>query len=100
MPTKSQIITILKKIPDPELNISVWDLGLIYDVKIGKKGDVVVVMTLTSPGCPLFSLMEKPIKTKVKKLQGVKSVVINLTFSPPWNADKMTKKGKKQLGFF
>jgi metal-sulfur cluster biosynthetic enzyme len=98
MPTKAQIIAVLKSVPDPELQISVWDLGLIYDVKVGKKGDVVIVMTLTSQGCPLFSMMEEPIKRKVKKLKGVKSVTIHLTFDPPWDTEKMSKKGKKALG--
>jgi metal-sulfur cluster biosynthetic enzyme len=98
MVTKNDIIKILKTIPDPELNISVWDLGLIYNVKVGKKGDVVIVMTLTSQGCPLFSMMEEPIKRKVKKLKGVKSVTIHLTFDPPWDTEKMSKKGKEELG--
>ena len=98
MVTENDIVKILKTIPDPELNISVWDLGLIYDVKVGKKGDVLIVMTLTSQGCPLFSMMEEPIKRKVKKLKGVKSVTINLTFDPPWSMEKMSKKGKKELG--
>jgi len=98
MLTKTQIINVLKKIPDPELNISIWDLGLIYNVKVGKKGDVVIVMTLTSQGCPLFSIIEDEIKGKVKKLKGVKSVTIHLTFEPPWSMDKMSKKGKEELG--
>jgi len=98
MVTKNDIIKILKTIPDPELNISIWDLGLIYNVKVGKKGDVVIVMTLTSQGCPLFSMMEEPIKRKVKKLKGVKSVTINLTFDPAWSMEKMSKKGKEELG--
>jgi len=98
MVTKNDIVKILKTIPDPELNISIWDLGLIYNVKVGKKGDVVIVMTLTSQGCPLFSMMEEPIKRKVKKLKGVKSVTINLTFDPAWSMEKMSKKGKEELG--
>jgi len=98
MPTKAQIIAVLKSVPDPELQISVWDLGLIYDVKVGKKGDVVIVMTLTSQGCPLFSMMEEPIKGKVKKMKGVKSVTINLTFDPPWSIEKMSKSARKKFG--
>ena len=99
MVTKSQIIKILKAIPDPELNISLYDLGLIYDVAIGKKGDVKITMTLTSMGCPLFSLMQSDIEKQVKEVKGVKSVVIDLTFEPAWTMDLMSKKAKEQLGF-
>lgn len=94
---KKEIISILKQIPDPELGVSIWDLGLIYDIKI-VKNKVEILMTLTTMGCPLFSQIADPIKTEIEKLPGVKSVFIDLTFEPPWNADKMTKEAKIQLG--
>ena len=72
MVTKTQIEKILKTIPDPELGISVWDLGLIYKVKISTNGNVIILMTLTSVGCPLFDLMADPMKEKVKKTKGVR----------------------------
>jgi len=100
MPTKKTVEKILKTIPDPELNVSIWDLGLIYGVKIDKKnGIVTVLMTLTSIGCPLFSLIEEPIKNEVGELKGVKEVVIDLTFDPPWGPEKMSEKAKALLGF-
>lgn len=98
MITKKEIISILKTIPDPELNVSLWDLGLIYKVTVGTKGKVSILMTLTSIGCPLFSTMDGLIKEKINALSGVTSVDIDLTFEPPWSIEKMSKKAKMQLG--
>jgi metal-sulfur cluster biosynthetic enzyme len=95
---KQNVITILKTIPDPELTISIWDLGLVYEVTVDVKGNIHILMTLTSIGCPLFSMMEVPIKEKVMKLKGVKSVSIDLTFDPAWSVDKMSRKARVQLG--
>jgi metal-sulfur cluster biosynthetic enzyme len=98
MTTKTQIENVLKTIPDPELGISVVDLGLIYDIEIKEDGNVVIRMTLTSIGCPLFNLIADPIKDIVGKVKGVKSVQVDLTFEPPWNIDRMSKTAKMQLG--
>lgn len=98
-PTKLQIEKVLKSIPDPEINISIWDLGLIYGIAIDNKtGQVNIKMTLTTVGCPLFSLIANPIREAVGKLPGVKSVEVELTFDPPWTIDKMSKKARIQLG--
>jgi len=99
MPTETQIIRALKKVLDPELQISIYDLGLIYNISIGKKGDVKILMTLTSIGCPLFSTIESDIEEKIKKVKGVKSVHIELTFEPAWNMDTMKIEAKEKLGF-
>lgn len=101
MVTKTQIEDVLKTIPDPEIGVSLWDLGLIYTIGIDKKtGTVTVKMTLTTIGCPLFSLIADPIKKEVGKLEGVKQVEVELTFEPPWNMDRMSPSAKAQLGFF
>lgn len=94
---KDHIITILKQIPDPELGISIWDLGLIYDIKIKDK-KVEILMTLTTMGCPLFSQIADPVKTEIEKLDEVESVFIDLTFEPPWTPEKMSKDARIQLG--
>ena len=87
-------------IPDPELGVSIWDLGLIYEITIDKKAnDVLVKMTLTTIGCPLFSLISEPIKKEVGKLKGVGKVEIELTFDPPWTPELMSEEAKQQLGF-
>jgi metal-sulfur cluster biosynthetic enzyme len=100
MITSKQIWDKLKKVPDPELGISIVDLGLVYDVKMAKNGDVEVMMTLTTMGCPLFELIEQPIIKEVKKIKGVKKVKVELTFDPPWSVDRMTEDAKVRMGFF
>lgn len=89
----------LEEVYDPELNISIVDLGLVYDVKINPKGKIKIIMTLTTIGCPLFSLIEQNIKNKILEL-GVdeKNIKLELTFEPPWSMDKMSKKAKAALG--
>ncbi len=99
MATEADVITVLKEIPDPEIGVSLWDLGLIYGITFKDKGIVEVRVTLTSIGCPLFNLISEPIKTKVGALDGVKGVEVELTFEPPWTPDKMSEDAKLQLGF-
>ena len=88
----------LKQVPDPELGISIVDLGLIYGVDI-KKTQVTVRMTLTTIGCPLFSLISAPIIARVKEIEGVKDVEVELTFDPPWTPERMSEAAKIHLGF-
>ncbi|MCX6792046.1 MAG: metal-sulfur cluster assembly factor [Candidatus Gottesmanbacteria bacterium] len=100
MVTKSSIEKVLKDIPDPEIGVSLWDLGLIYHIDIDKKtGKVEILMTLTTVGCPLFEQIADPIRQNVGKLKGVKKVDVTLTFEPPWTVDRMSKEAKAQLGF-
>jgi len=89
----------LKKVPDPELGISIVDLGLVYDVKINN-GNVRIIMTLTTMGCPLFDLIERPIKEELKKIKNIKNIDVELTFEPPWSPEKMSKQARINLGFF
>ena len=98
--TKKIIMDKLYDVPDPELGISVVDLGLIYNVKADKKGNIEVLMTLTTMGCPLFDQIREPIEQILVKLPGVKNVTVNLTFEPPWNVEKMSKDAKIKLGFY
>lgn len=98
MLTENQVLDKLKSIPDPELGISIVDLGLIYGVDIkGKK--VTVRMTLTTIGCPLFSLIAEPVKSNIKELDGVDEVEVDLTFDPAWGPERMSETAKIQLGF-
>ena len=94
---KDEVLKKLKTVIDPELNINIVDLGLIYGVKI-KEDKVTVKMTLTTPGCPLLPHFEEEVKKAVKKAQGVKSVTIDLTFEPVWGPEKMTEEARVQLG--
>ncbi|KKU81011.1 hypothetical protein A2971_01300 [Candidatus Gottesmanbacteria bacterium RIFCSPLOWO2_01_FULL_46_21] len=98
MVTKKQIEDVLKNIPDPEIGVSLWDLGLIYKITV-TDGNVHILMTLTTIGCPLFDLIETPIRQEVSKLPGVKKIDVELTFEPPWSMDRMSDEAKAQLGF-
>ncbi len=99
MLTTGQILEKLKAIPDPELGISIVDLGLIYGTEISPEKKVTVKMTLTTMGCPLFSLIAEPIKSNVKELEGVTDVEVELTFDPPWTPERMSEEAKIELGF-
>lgn len=100
MLTKKAIENVLKTIPDPEIGVSLWDLGLIYTITVvPKTGTVSILMTLTTIGCPLFDLIAGPIREEVGKLKGVKKVDVELTFEPPWSMDLMSEEAKAQLGF-
>ncbi len=98
MITKKQIEKVLDTIPDPEIGISILQLGLIYGIEV-IGGNVRIIMTLTSIGCPLFDQIAGPIREELGKLRGVKKVEIDLTFEPPWTPDTMSKEAKLQLGF-
>lgn len=93
-----RIKEVLNKVMDPELNISIVDMGFIYNIEI-KNGKVKIIMTLTTFGCPLYDLIEKDIKEKLKNL-GLKeeNIIIELTFDPPWSIERMSYKAKKILG--
>lgn len=97
MPKKEEIVHSLKTIIDPELNINIVDLGLIYDIAISG-GTVEITMTLTTPGCPLSLVFEDWIPSSVKKVEGVEDVRINLVWEPPWDPDKMSDDAKEDLG--
>jgi len=95
---KEAIKKKLEQVLDPELGISIVDLGLIYKIEI-KKNKVKILMTLTTIGCPLFGLIEKEIKNKLIEL-GLKEedILLELTFDPPWSVEKMSKEAKAILG--
>lgn len=100
MVSKKVLLKRLKNVPDPELGVSIVDLGLVYDVKSDKEGNVDVIMTLTTMGCPLFELIAEPIRQELMKVKGVRNVSVDLTFDPPWSPEKMSKEAKVALGFF
>ncbi|OGK56468.1 hypothetical protein A3J15_03115 [Candidatus Roizmanbacteria bacterium RIFCSPLOWO2_02_FULL_38_10] len=95
--TEKKIYKKLEEVQDPELRISIVDLGLVYDVK-EKKGNVDIKMTLTTMGCPLFDVIELEVKEKLKEIKYIKDVSINLVFDPPWSIELMTDQGKAMLG--
>ncbi|MBI2442708.1 MAG: metal-sulfur cluster assembly factor [Candidatus Levybacteria bacterium] len=99
MITKDQVTEQLKTILDPELNVNIVDLGLIYDIAIAQeKGGVEITMTLTTPGCPLSFVFEEWVPAAVKKIEGVKDVRVNLVWEPSWDPDKMTDEAREMMG--
>lgn len=96
--TEKTILKKLEQVMDPEINISIVDLGLVYDVKMeGKK--VKIIMTLTTMGCPLVGMIEAEIKEVISKIGFKKeNIKVELTFDPPWSMEKMSKKGRSFLG--
>lgn len=87
----------LKTVYDPELNINVVDLGLIYDIAVSDEGDVNITMTLTTPGCPLHSSIERGVRYSLEGLEGIRNVDVQLVWEPAWTPDCMTPEGKKLL---
>ena len=94
-----EIINVLDNIYDPEIPVSVYELGLIYDVKISEDNDVKVIMTLTSPSCPVAESLPEEIKEAVQKIKTIKSVEVEVTFDPPWEKSMMSEEVKLELGF-
>ncbi|MDO5616588.1 MAG: SUF system Fe-S cluster assembly protein [Cruoricaptor ignavus] len=92
------IIQALKTIYDPEIPVDIYELGLVYDVQISEDADVKVVMTLTTPNCPVAESLPQEVKDKVADVDGVKSVDLELTFEPSWSKDMMSEEAKFELG--
>ncbi|MCY0976010.1 SUF system Fe-S cluster assembly protein [Chryseobacterium wangxinyae] len=93
-----EIIRVLKTVYDPEIPVDIYELGLIYDVQISEEADVKIVMTLTSPNCPVAESLPQEVKDKVKQVENVKEVDLELTFEPTWNKDMMSEEAKFELG--
>ena len=96
--TEDQIYDALQSVIDPELNLNLVDLGLIYDVKINEKNEVHVIMTLTSMGCPMGQSIAKDVEQTVLGVEGVQDVLVEVTFEPPWNMNMMSDFAKDALG--
>lgn len=92
------IIQALKTVYDPEIPVDIYELGLIYDVQISEEGEVKVVMTLTTPNCPVAESLPAEVREKVSAVEGVKDVDLELTFEPVWNKDMMSEEAKFELG--
>ena len=93
------IIKKLDDIYDPEIPVSIYELGLIYDVRINKKHDVKIIMTLTSPSCPVAESLPEEVRQKIEKIDGVNSAEVEITFEPPWEKSMMSEEAKLVLGF-
>ncbi len=96
---KEKVVEAIKTIYDPEIPVDIWELGLIYDLKIFPINNVYVQMTLTSPNCPSAEQIPQEVKDKIKAIEGVNEVELELTFDPPYTTEMMSEVAKLELGF-
>lgn len=99
-PLESQVVDALRTVYDPEIPVNVFELGLIYDLRIDAQGSVRVIMTLTTPGCPVAEELPAGIKRAVLALDGVGEVTIELVWEPIWKPDFMAEESRLQLGLW
>jgi FeS assembly SUF system protein len=92
------IVRVIKTIYDPEIPVDIYELGLIYDVFVNDENEVRIIMTLTSPNCPVAESLPQEVKEKVQSIDMIKNVEIELTFDPPWTQDIMSEEAKLELG--
>ncbi len=93
-----KIVKVLKTIYDPEIPVDIYELGLIYDVFVNEDNEVKILMTLTSPNCPVAETLPVEVEEKVKSLDLVKDAEVEITFDPPWTQDLMSEEAKLELG--
>lgn len=96
---EDKIVRMLKSIYDPEIPVDIFELGLIYEVKIDKENNVQIEMTLTSPNCPVAETLPKEVEDKVAAIEEVVSCKVHIVFDPPWDKDMMSEEAKLELGF-
>ena len=94
-----KIVETVKTIYDPEIPVDIYELGLIYDVFVNENMDVKVLMTLTSPNCPVAETLPMEVEEKIRSIEGVKSAEVEITFDPSWSQDMMSEEAKLELGF-
>jgi FeS assembly SUF system protein len=97
--SKEDIVTALKTVYDPEIPVDIFELGLIYDIKINEP-NVGILMTLTSPSCPAAQSIPEDVKYKVSQVDGVEHVDVEIVWDPPWGMEMMSEVAKLELGYF
>ena len=96
---RDQIEGVLRTVYDPEIPVNIYDLGLVYEIKVADRGEVKITMTLTAPACPAAGEIIHDVQQKVETLDGVIDCHVQLTFDPPWTKDMMSEEAKLELGF-
>ena len=97
MELREKIIEEIKKIYDPEIPVNIYDLGLIYDIKVEDKNTAKIKMTLTSPNCPVAESLPKEVKDGIMQVEGIDNVDLDLVWDPPWDKDRMSEAAKLEL---
>ena len=96
---KDEIVKAIKRVYDPEIPVDVYELGLIYDLKIFPVNNVYVSMTLTSPSCPSAGTLPSEVEQRIREVEGVNDVSLELTFDPPYTTEMMSEEARLELGF-
>jgi FeS assembly SUF system protein len=96
---EQKIIAALETVYDPEIPVNIYELGMIYNIKIDENANAEIVMTLTSPSCPVAESLPGEVRQKIKSVEGLNEVKIELVWEPPWNKDMMSEEAKLNLGF-
>ena len=96
--TERQIVDVLKNIYDPEIPVNIYDLGLVYEIDYTPDGVANIRMTLTAPICPMADYLVEEVHTQVKKVRGVKEVIVEIVFDPPWDKEMMSEEALMALG--
>jgi FeS assembly SUF system protein len=96
---KNKVVDVLQTIYDPELPVSIYELGLIYEISVLPLNNVQIVMTLTAPGCPAAQTLPIEVDQKVRQIEGVNDVHVAVTWNPPWNKSMMSEAAQLELGF-
>jgi FeS assembly SUF system protein len=97
---EQEVIRVLKTVFDPEIPVDIYELGLIYEVKIDDENSTNIKMTLTSPACPVAGSLPGEVKEKIESIEGINGVHVDLVWEPVWDKDMMTEEAKLTLGFF
>lgn len=97
--TREEVIEVLKTCYDPEIPVDIWELGLIYELSVYGMNNIYIRMTLTSPSCPVAGSLPGDVETKVKTMQGVQEVKVELVWDPPYSPSMMSEEAKLELGF-
>lgn len=96
--TKEQIVSALKKVYDPEIPVDIFEMGLVYDIRINEP-DIGIVMTLTSPSCPAAQSIPEDVKYRIMEIDGVEHVDVEIVWDPPWGMEMMSEIAKLELGY-
>jgi len=95
---KQDVIEMLRGVYDPEIPVNIYELGLVYDVQVDESGDLRIVMTLTSPMCPVAEMLPLEIEAKAREIEGVGDAQIDLVWDPPWDPEMMSEAARLEVG--
>ncbi|MDO5656658.1 MAG: iron-sulfur cluster assembly protein [Flavobacteriaceae bacterium] len=93
-----EMVRVLKSIYDPEIPVDIYELGLIYDAHISTEGEAKILMTLTSPNCPVAESLPAEVEEKIGEIEGISKSSVQVTFEPPWSQELMSEEAKFELG--